>query len=160
VLGKLLNWDSFRHLTEFEHGHLKLGPECVVSFHCFLRDRLNHVMDVTWSSPCMRPQTDVDLIWFSDRGDDPCRFVEHWAHRCGFVCSQLGNSLHVTFGFDNQRSDTKRTDAVLDNPSVLACDQTTWQDGPAIDEVTGETILLVHFLHAQPHPLALRGPTT
>ena len=105
--------------------HLELEPDAVATFvlvHSRPSHRLNDEMNVSGHGVHVRPQRDVHLLGSLKRGNDCCRLLKHHSEFHCLGCLEVRDMHDMTIGFDDQRPDAERADAVIDEPVLCPVD--------------------------------------
>ena len=105
--------------------HLDLEPDAVAPFvlvHSRPSHRLNDEVDVSGHGVHVRPQRDVHLLGSFKRGHDCRRLLKHHSEFRSLCCLEVRDVHDMTIGFDDQRPDAERADAVIDEPVVCPVD--------------------------------------
>jgi hypothetical protein len=117
---------GFRGRTIGEHRNLERRPVNSVLCHLLARNWLHHVVDVHWHTASVRPEAVVDLVSI----DQVARYgrcpLKQRAEFLRFGLGELSDSCHVALRFDYQGAESKRADAMLNQPVVGSANQPAW----------------------------------
>ena len=136
---KRLDLVSGRFFAASEHLRLQLRAEKLELVHERTGHGLNHPVDVNGGPARMRPEVDIDLLRLDKLGENARNVLEERSELIRLVASQLPDMHDVPPWFYDQRSDTERSDAVLDEPVIRRVDQSTRKLPASLREITRET---------------------
>ena len=109
-------------------------------------------------SGTMRPETRVDLIGRTQRGDTRTGPPEERAKLIGFLVRKVGEMHDMPGRFENQRSDTERTHAMLYPPPRRCVDETSRKRSSTLGKVTGDAANSAHRPDRRDDPTAPAAP--
>ena len=75
----------------------------------------------------MRPQANIHLVWLEECGNHLRDLVEQRSHLCRLLAGEFPEVQAVSYGFDDQRSNTERPGAVFDNPVLGVMNVSAWK---------------------------------
>jgi hypothetical protein len=149
---------SRRCLALTEHRHLQRRSVSAQTLHAFPRGGLNNEVDMSWRGVRMRPQADIDLFGPEHLGHRYGHTPKQWAQLRALVLAEVSHVYEVPERLDDQRSNTERSNTVLDDPVCSLVDPAAWSWPSSRREIAGEAPFLVRVSvrHEAP-PLLVSG---